>query len=52
MMVDNKTIHNYSKPFELKKLEDIIFYATMTPGPRSIDPRLLVYFNSILFGFN
>jgi hypothetical protein len=36
----------YSKPFEVKKLEDISFHCTMTYQPgvgQTIDPRLLVF---------
>ena len=44
-VVDSKLIHSHSKPFEIKQLEDISFYSTMTYEPgqtKTIDPRLLV----------
>jgi len=46
-VVDSRLIHSHSKPFEIKQLEDISFYSTMTYEPgqttKTIDPRLLVY---------
>ena len=45
-VVDTKCMTGYSKPFEVKKLEDISFHCTMTYQPgvgQTIDPRLLVF---------
>lgn len=44
-IIDSKFIYSFTKPFEMKKLEDLSFFCTMDYAPgieKSIDPRLLV----------
>jgi hypothetical protein len=47
-VVDGKFIYGFSKPFEMKKLENVALYSTMTFDrnirEKSIDPRFLVSF--------
>jgi hypothetical protein len=46
-IIDNKFIYSFTKPFEMKKLEDLGFFCTMDYAhgvEKSIDPRLLVIF--------